>query len=105
MASLLSVKEYAAHTALINGQVVQVPMEPALAAYDIDFTSGEAHGATLNAKTRLVRLQPSALCAIKVDVTAVAAATDGRYSADSVEFVSVPAAIGSTMRVSAITRA
>lgn len=99
------VSEYAAMTQQ-TGFSVGTGEEPALAEYDIDYSGGEAHGATLNAKTRFVRVFVDSAAKIKIDVTAVAAntSTGGKsMAANQTEYFGVSALSG-TGRVSAITR-
>lgn len=100
------VSEYAAMTQQ-TGFGLGVGEEPALAEYDIDYSAGEAHGATLNTKTRFVRMFVDSAARIKVDVTALAAdtSTGGKSLASgSTEYFGTSALSG-TGRVSVITRA
>lgn len=99
------VSEYAAMTQQ-TGFSVGTGEEPALAEYDIDYTSGEAHGATFSASTRFVRVFVDSAARIKIGVTAVAAdtSTGGKsLAANQTEYFGVSALSG-TGRVSAITR-
>lgn len=100
------VSEYAAMTQQ-TGFGLGVGEEPALAEYDIDYNAGEAHGATLNAKTRFVRVFVDSAARILIGVTAVVAdsSAGGKSMASgSTEYFGTSALSG-TGRVSAITRA
>lgn len=59
--SLLYISEYAA-LGSADGDLAQVPQEPPLATQVVDYTSGEAKSATLNAETRIVLMKSAAAC-------------------------------------------
>lgn len=89
-----------------GGAQPQAPEGPPLAEYQVDYSAGEAHGAVINTKCRILRLQNDSICVRKVGAAAVAATSGGgRCPAEHTEFVCVSktdAELG-TVRVSAIT--
>lgn len=95
------VTEYASMTQQ-NGLAVGVGDEPYLAEYVVDYTSGEAHGATFNAKTAFVRVEVDSIASIKFAVTAVATTSNKRMAAGATEYFGVKQIQGSG-RFSAIT--
>ena len=101
-----TVSEYAAMTQQ-TGFGLGTAEEPFLANYDIDYTSGEAHGAVLNAKTRFVRVFVDSAAKVKIGAAATAANSSGggeSMAANQTEYFGVSAQDGTTWRVSAITR-
>lgn len=104
----LYVEEYARAGLAMGpgGSVMQAPEGPPLANYIIDYSGGEAHGAVVNIKCRILRLQNDSICVRQVGAAAVAATTQGgRCPAEHTEFLCVSktdAEVG-TVRVSAIT--
>lgn len=103
----LYVEEYVRGTLASGpgGALMQAAEGPPIAEYIIDYATGEAHGANLNAKTRFLRIHADSICVRKVGAEAVAAVTGGgRMDAGQTEYmgVSQTEVIAGT-RVSAIT--
>lgn len=100
------VTEYARQSVDNHGNSIAAGEEPPLTEYVIDYNAGEAHGANLNAKTRLVRVHVDSIASIKIDAAAVAATTNKRLAAGQTEYFGVVpemVAASAGVRVSAIT--
>jgi hypothetical protein len=102
--SKLYISEYARITQASGPgtAAVQAPEEPPVATQVVDFTSGAAQSAALNAKTRFVRLHSDAACSVRFGAAPTANANDPRLAAGQTELRGIPAD-GSAARISAIS--
>lgn len=99
--SKLYVTEYASIVPQQLGSVIPICDSPPLATQVLDFSGGHAESSAFNAKTRMIRLSPDAICSYLVSSGGTAAGTsDSRLAAGAVEYLGVP--IGQSFKISAI---
>lgn len=99
------ISEYARGT--LDGRTfIPSAEEPALATQVVDYTAGVAASATLNVKTRFVRVHVDSIASYKFGTAPVAATTDARMAANATEYFGVPNSpleTGSGLKISFIT--
>lgn len=88
-------------TALTPNNPTQAPMEPPITTQKVSFSGTAGSSATLNANTRLIRINCDGIASISVGVGVTATTNDPRLSLGVTEYRAVPKSSG--FRVSAIT--
>lgn len=102
--TFLCVTEYAELQIGPAGRVGQIPLSPPLAEQGVANAGASTQSTTLNAKTRMVRLETDSICcyAIGTNPTAVAigAGMTSRLVAGQTEYVGIPP--GASFKVAAV---
>jgi hypothetical protein len=99
------VSQYANQALDRHGQPIAAGEQPELGTTQlIDYTAGEAHGANLDPKCRLIRVHVDSIAAVRIALNAVAVVTDARFAAGQTEYFGLSQeAVTAGIRVSAIT--
>lgn len=95
------VAEYAQVVYTQDGKMTAIPVEPALAEYVVDYTSGEAHGATFQTETRFVWYSNDSIASWKIGSAATATTSNKRVPAGTIGLAGVQKGAGH--RISFIT--
>jgi len=88
----LYVSEYATISQLPN-HTGQMPLEPPLTEYVLDFSGGAATSPPFQSKTRCVRMNCDAVCSLVISRSSspiTATTTNGRWAANQTEYRGVP---------------
>lgn len=81
--------------------VIQTPLEPALAHQTVAIGASSVNSATLDPRTRLIRLHTDAICHIDVGESPSASVGKRRFPANAIEYVGIPA--GVSYKIAVIT--
>lgn len=85
----LYITEYFGLMPAPQGQVGQIPMEPAVTEQTVTIGVSSTQSAVIGSK--VVRLHCDAICSVKFGANPTATAASRRLAANQTEFVSVPA--------------
>lgn len=87
--STLYISEYAGDMAMLNGQLMGVASEPAIAEQTVAIGGSSTQSAAFNAQTKYVRLHADATCSRKFGSNPTATATSPRMAAGQTAYYGV----------------
>ena len=102
--AFLCITEYAELQIGPAGRVGQIPLGPALATQGVANAGASTQSATLNTKTRMVRLETDSICCYEIGTNptavAIGAAMTSRLAAGQTEYIGIP--LNSGFKVAAV---